>query len=217
MVDFAAARKAMVDSQIRTNDVTDQNVLKAFLDVSREAFVPESARELAYLDRNVPLGSGGRYLSMPMVISKLIQAADIGAADRVLVIGSATGYSAAIVARLAASVVALEVDPALAAAAAKRFADMGIANVQAATGPLAAGWPAGAPYDAIVVDGAVEDLPPGLREQLKPGGRLVAVLRTKLPGQAVLLRQSGTAAPHVLFNASAPLLPGFARPPAFVF
>src|SRR5215475_12763966 len=156
MADYARARRTMVDSQIRTADVTDLRILTAFLEVPREAYVPPARREIAYLDENVPVNAGGRALLMPMVFAKLLQAAEIRATDHVLDVGCATGYSAAVLSRVAASVVALEEDAALARMATDTLAQSGARNVSVTIGPLAAGSAAGAPYDVIVLEGATE-------------------------------------------------------------
>jgi protein-L-isoaspartate(D-aspartate) O-methyltransferase len=231
MVDFRAARRAMVDGQIRTNGVTDLDLIGAMLDVPREAFVPERQTAVAYLDRDLPLPSRSgapRYLIKPEVTAKLIQAADVTPQDRVLVVGAATGYSAAILSRLAAAVVALEEDPGLAETAQANLRHLGVANVTVATGSLSAGWPAAAPYDLILVEGGVETVPQALFDELSAGGRLVTVVYEGSGdaagpvdgkvGKATLYRDvKGEVAGRALFDASAPLLPGFAKARAFVF
>jgi protein-L-isoaspartate(D-aspartate) O-methyltransferase len=231
MVDFRAARRAMVDGQIRTNGVTDLDLIGAMLDIPREAFVPERRAAVSYLDRDLPLPSRSgarRYLIKPEVTAKLIQAADVTPQDRVLVVGAATGYSAAIMSRLAAAVVALEEDPGLAEMAQANLRHVGVANVTVATGSLSAGWPATAPYDVILVEGGVETIPQALFEELSAGGRLITVvyegsgdaagpLDGKV-GKATLYRDvKGEVGGRTLFDASAPLLPGFAKARAFVF
>jgi protein-L-isoaspartate(D-aspartate) O-methyltransferase len=215
MTDFAQARRMMVDGQIRTNDVTDLDVLAAFDALPRERFVPERRQAIAYLDLDVPLdGAGGRALMKPMVLAKLIQAAEVGPRDRVLAVGCGTGYSAAVLAQLAGTVVALEEDAALAKAAALAAGD----KVKVVTGPLASGWPKEAPYGVILLDGAAEVVPPALFDQLGDGGRLVAVIGRAPIGRGTVYRRSGAhVSAHAAFDAVAPLLPGFAKPPAFVF
>jgi len=216
MTDFAAARRHMVDGQVRTADVTDPRLIAAMLDIPRERFMPPAAVPLAYLDHDAPVGEGGRRLLKPMVLAKLIQAADIGAADRVLDVGCATGYGAAVLARLAGSVIALEQDDNLAKAAAAALA--GFANVTLANGPLAAGWPQAAPYDAILLEGATEVMPQALCDQLKDGGRLVCVLGAGPGARAMIYcRYGAELGARPLFNAAAPLLPGFAKQPVFAF
>ncbi len=229
MTDFAAARRTMVDGQVRISDVTDLRLIAAMLDLPRERFVPQEKTKVAYLDLDIPVSGQGsgqgrgegrppRWLLKPMVLAKLVQAADIGETDRVLDIGCATGYSSALLGRLAAAVVALEDDVALAQIADKTLASLGAANVTIATGPLTAGWPKGSPYDVIVLEGATELAPAGLRGQLKDGGRLVCVLGRGPAGKATLFRAlDGEFSGRSIFDAAAPILPGFAKTAEFVF
>ena len=223
MVDFASARRMMVDGQIRTSDVTDLRVLTAFGEVPRERFVPAGKIDLAYLDRDLRVGGGTpdrppRHLLKPMVVAKLIHALDLGPQDRVLDVGCASGYSTAILARLAGQVIAVEEDAALAEAAAEILRGLGCANAVVRTGPLKDGAAADGPYDAILIEGAVEVVPESLCAQLKDGGRLVGILRHGPMGKAMLYRSvAGEVSGRPLFDAGAPLLPGFARPAAFVF
>ena len=219
MVDYAQARRTMVDGQVRTSDVTDLRIIAALLEVPRERFVPEARRAIAYLDSDAPVSeAGARALLKPMVLAKLIQAAGITETDRVLDVGCATGYSSAVLAKLGSRVVALEEDAALARRASETLAALGAANVTVATGPLTAGWADDAPYDVIMLQGATEVAPEGLLAQLKEGGRLLAVVRSGPMGKATLYRKAaGHATALPLFDAVAPLLPGFVRPPAFVF
>jgi protein-L-isoaspartate(D-aspartate) O-methyltransferase len=222
MIDFIAARRMMVDGQVRINDVTDLRIQSAMLDVPRERFIPEHKQGLAYLDLDVPvLGAGRepRRLLKPMVIAKLIHAAEIGATDHVLDVACATGYSSVILSRLAGSVIALEEDADLARTAKQVVAELGATNVTVVTGPLTDGHPAQAPYDAILLNGAIEISPQALLGQLKPGGRLVAVIGERPIGKATLFRRSmsGHLGSQSLFDAAAPLLPGFAKPAEFVF
>jgi len=222
MTDFAAARR-MVDSQVRTSDVTDLGIIAAMLELPRERFVPEDKADLAYLDLDIPVtpasaGKPARRLLKPMVLAKMVQAAEIAAGDHVLDVGCATGYSSALLAHLAQSVVALEEDDALARHARESLRAVGTENVTVVTGPLAQGWPAAAPYDVIFVNGATEILSQALTRQLKEGGRLVAVLGRAPVGQAMLYRRvGGEVSGWPIFDAAAPLLPGFTSPPAFVF
>jgi len=218
MVDYAQARRTMVDCQVRPSDVTDLRIIAALLDVAREQFVAPSRRAIAYLDLDLPVADGSpRALLKPMVFAKLLQAAEIRETDRVLDVGCTSGYSAAVLAKLAGTIVALEEDPALARAAAENLGALG-ARVAVASGPLNAGWQADAPYDAILVEGASEVRPDRLLAQLKDGGRLVAVIGSAPLGKATLYRKvSGQITALPLFDAAAPLLPGFAKTPAFVF
>lgn len=206
----------MVDGQIRTYDVSDPAVLSAMLAVPRERFVPAERVGIAYIDTDVPVGEG-RALVKPMVLAKLLQAATIRPDDRVLDLGCATGYAAAVLARMGALVVALEESPALAAQAKQALA--GTANVTVVEGPLAAGWPGLGPYDVIVIDGAVETVPPVLFSQLAPGGRLVGVVGEPPASRAMLfgVASHGNSSGRVIFDANASRLPGFAKPAAFAF
>jgi len=218
MVDFAVARRAMVDCQVRPSDVTNLRLIGAMMDVPRERFVPAAQRAVAYLDRDIAV-TGGRMLIKPMVLAKLLQAAEIAEGERVLDVGCASGYSTAVIGKLAGEVVALEEDTALARGAGETLAATGASNISVVSGPLATGWPGGAPYDVIVVEGAVETVPDSLLKQLNEGGRLLTVVNSSgLMGKATVYRMGGghvTAQP--LFDASAPLLQAFAKPPAFVF
>lgn len=223
MADFAIARQMMVDGQVRTSDVTDLRIIAAMQELPREHFVPEGRAGLAYLDLALPVaeatdGRATRRLLPPMILAKLVQAADIRATDHVLVVGCATGYSAALIGRLAASVVALEEDPALAGQATTALSALSAGNVTVAVGTLAAGWEQQAPYDVIFIDGALEVLPSTLAAQLKDGGRFVCVRHTGPAGKAMVYRSDrGALSGRAVFEAAAPLLPGFVAPAQFVF
>ncbi len=223
MIDFAAARRMMVDCQVRPSDVTDLRLIAAMLEVPRERFLPAATAALAYLDLDASVRDGAdkaapRYLLKPMLLAKLIQAAEVAETDAVLDVGCATGYSSAILARIAGSVVALEEDEALTRRAQEVLSALGAASVSVVTGPLVAGWPGRAPYDVIVMQGATEVEPRMLFSQLKNGGRLVCVHGRGATGKAMIYRRTGE---HVsgwpLFDAAAAVLPGFAEIPAFVF
>lgn len=222
MIDFAEARQMMVECQIRTYDVTDLRVLAAMLEVPREHFVPEDKRALAYADRDLPVtnalgGRTPRYVLKPAVLARLIQGAEVVETDRVLDVGCATGYSSAVLGKLAGSVVALEEDPHLAAIAKEKLAAIGATNVTIIAGPLIAGAPAQAPFDVIFVNGATEIVPHELCRQLDEGGRLACVFG-RAPGRATVYRSaSGHVTGQTAFDAAAPLLPGFAKPAEFVF
>ena len=219
MTDFATLRRHMVDGQVRPADVTDIRILTAMLAIPRERFVPAKAQALAYLDQDLGLeaaGAAARRLMKPMVLSKLIQALGIESTDRVLIVGAATGYSAAIIARMAAEVVALEQDAGLAEIAKSALADD--RNAQVVTGTLADGYAAAAPYDAILVEGAVEELPEAFCAQLKEGGLLACVQGTSPASSAMLYCRSGDElGGRRIFDAAASLLPGFAKPRVFAF
>ena len=217
MTDFATARRHMVDGQVRTADVTDLRILDAMLEIPREQFVPAAAAGLAYLDLDLPVGDGAaRRLLKPMVLAKLIHAAEIVSSDRVLDVGCATGYSTAVLARLGDQVIALEQDASLAQAARKSLT--GQPNVSVVSGPLTGGWPQGAPYDVIVLEGATEIVPQAFLSQLKEGGRLVCVLGSGPGSKSMLYCRSGEElGGRPIFDATAALLPGFAKAPAFAF
>jgi len=221
MSSFATARQKMVDGQVRPSDVTDIRILDAMLAVPREAFVPMNQRALAYLDRDLDWneGHGGRrFLIKPAVSAKMLQAAEIKDTDKVLVAGSAPGYTAAVVARLAGQVIATEGDPTQVAKSAEVLAQLGLANVTFKATAAAAGDPENAPYDVILLEGATEVRPDQLYSQLKEGGRLVGVFAlTNPPRATIVTRSHGDFGARVLFDASAPVLPGLERLPAFVF
>jgi protein-L-isoaspartate(D-aspartate) O-methyltransferase len=223
MIDFERLRQSMVDSQIRPNDVTDPRVIGAMLDLPRERFVPAARAELAYLDddlivREADAAGPARYLIEPMILAKLIQALDLSDTDHVLDVGCATGYSTALLSKLAGTVIGLESDPALAAAARKALGALGASGARVEAGTLPAGLPAAGPYDAILINGAVEVVPEALLAQLKESGRLVAVVRAGPLGRATLhIRRSGAVSKRPLFDAAVPPLPGFEAPRGFVF
>jgi protein-L-isoaspartate(D-aspartate) O-methyltransferase len=221
MSGFATARQKMVDSQVRPSDVTDVRILDAMLAVPREAFVPEKQRALAYMDRDLDLREGGgarRFLIKPAVSARMLQAAGIKDTDKVLVAGSAPGYTAAVVARLAREVIATETDAAQVAKAKEVLAQLGLGNVQFRVTAPAGGDPENAPYDVIVLDGATEIRPDQLYSQLREGGRLVGIFAVTHPARATIVTHShDDFGNRVLFDASAPVLPGLERLPAFVF
>lgn len=217
MTDFVAARKQMVDSQLLPNKVTDARLIEAMSAVPREAFLPQARRGVAYMDEDAQVAPG-RYVIAPMVFARLLQAAAVSDTDAVLDVGCATGYSTAVLARIASVVVAVEEDAALAAQASANLASTGVENAAVAAGPLNAGYPAQAPYDVIVLEGSVEEVPAPLLGQLNEGGRLVAVLAGRGIGKATLYTRTGGVIGHrQLFDAGLPPLPGFAREAGFVF
>lgn len=220
MSGFSTARQKMVDGQVRTNDVTDRRILDAMLAVPREVFVPASRQALAYLDLDLDVSEGGakRYLIKPQLIGKLLQGAEIGEGDNVLVVGCATGYLAALTAKLARQVTATESDSALVAKAKDAFAAIGLSNVTCRAAASAEGDPAAAPYDVIILNGATEVTPDGLFGQLKEGGRLLGVSAECRPSRAMIVTRShGEFGHRPLFDAAAPVLPGLERAAAFVF
>lgn len=214
-MDYKAQRSKMIDSQIRTTDVTSHSILTAFFNVERETFVEERLKPIAYIDNDLEIARG-RYMMAPSPLAKLIQLAGIAKTDSVLEIGAGTGYAAAILGQLANQVVAVESDPALVEVA--RVNLQGIANVTLVNGDLASGHPAKAPYDVIFINGAVDQIPEGLFSQLKEGGRLVAVIGEGLSsGARIYVREQGRNSERFAFNASVRKLPGFDRNAEFVF
>ncbi len=216
-MDYAIARQHMVDSQVRTNRVTDERLIEAIRSLPRERFVPERARARAYVDDDVEIAPG-RYLMEPMVTARLIQAAEAKADDMALVVGAGTGYAAALLARLAHTVVALESEQALAQRASAVFGELAIDNAVVVEGALNAGCARHAPYNVIYLDGAVEQVPSALTSQLAEGGRMVGVLLDRGVGRATLWIKTGAAVSRrVLFDANVAPLPGFAAPARCVF
>lgn len=214
---FAAARQHMIDSQIRTNKVIDERLLDAMRNVPREVFVPDNARSRAYIDDDLPLGNG-RYLTEPMVVARLLQAADVKPTDMALVAAAGTGYAAALLAKLANTVVAVEADHMLSGIASAAIIQQSIDNLLWQEGDPTYGFAKHAPYDVILIDGGVEVVPPALLDQLAEGGRLVTVLHEGRIGRAILmLKERGNVSRRVLFDANVPLLPLFAKPAEFLF
>lgn len=218
MIDYAAARLNMVEGQLRTNRITDPALMGAFLAVPRERFVPAAFKGAAYVDEDIPLGHG-RYLMEPLVLARLIQLADLARDERALFVGAGSGYGAAVLAQIAASVVALESRPELAEMARRACGELGYDNVSVIEGPLEKGHGGGAPYHAILFGGAVADAPAALARQLAEGGRMVAVLKPDAAvGKATLMRRAGTVlSRRAAFDAATPMLPDFAPEPSFVF
>lgn len=221
MHDYETARKAMVDSQIHTMGVVNDAVLEAFRTVQREKFVPESRRAIAYCDEDLQV-TNGRFLMEPVTHARLVQAALPHAGDRVLDIGGATGYSAAVFASLAGRVVAVDVDASLLEIAESNWNEAGCASaVTPHQGMLADGCPSFGPYSLIFLNGSVAEIPAALLEQLAPGGRLVAVVKKtgdKI-GKAIMVTKddSGIMGERVLFDAAVPYLPGMEPATGFVF
>jgi len=226
MTGFEARRIAMVESQLRPNEVTSVGLLAAMRTLPRERFVPEAFQGLAYMDEGIEVlaareDAAARSLLAPMVQARLIQLAEVTPQDTVLDVGCATGYSTAILARLAARVIGLEPEPELAKAAAANLAALGLANADIVAGDLLGGHAKAGPYDVIVMEGSVPDVPDKVLAQLKEGGRLVTV-RTAAPnmrqGKAYLfVRVDDEARGVAHFDAGASPLPGFAPAPAFTF
>ena len=218
MIDYRTARANMVENQVRPNGVTDHRLIAAMAELPRELFVPDARRDIAYMDEDIPLKKG-RWLIEPMAQARLIQLAAITRSDSVLHIGCATGYGTAILARLAQSVTAIDEDPELSDMAASLLAELGSSGTRILQAPHAGGAPAAAPFDVIVIEGAVQEIPKQLLSQLKDGGRLAAVIGNSSVGKTVLYTRAGQSfSRRVAFDASVAVLPGFAAPaPAFVF
>jgi protein-L-isoaspartate(D-aspartate) O-methyltransferase len=219
MTDYERARKAMVDNQLRTSNVTDRRILGAMGEVPRELFVPPARQPLAYIDEaHVLPGHSGRALGAPAPFAKLVQLANVGPDDTVLDVGAGNGYSAAVLARLAGKVVALESDPQLAAEARATLPQAGAASVAVVEGALDAGAPKQGPYDVIFIEGAVAAVSPKLFSQLKDGGRLVVLLRTGAAAVAnVYVRSGDDVAARPEFNTTLPPLSAERPAEKFVF
>lgn len=215
MSDFAVLRQRMVDNHIRPADVTKFPLIAAMLKVRREAFVPEAQRPLAYMGENLPLGAS-RVLLDPRSLAKLIDALDLQPGESVLCLGAGLGYAAAVLSELAEAVIAVEEEPGLAREAERSLAAEGADNVAVFAGPLAGGAAKHGPYDAILIEGGVEVLPPALAAQLRDGGRIAALFMEGPLGVARLGRcTGGVISWRDLFHAEAPVLPGFERQRGF--
>jgi protein-L-isoaspartate(D-aspartate) O-methyltransferase len=222
MTDITLQRLNMVESQVRTSDVTDRRIIKAMLEVPRERFVSPALASMAYMDEDLPVaqgdGNGARTLLAPRTFAKLVQLADIGPDAVVLDVGCATGYSTAVLAKIASRVVAVEVDRGLAETARKVLRELDIANATVVEGPLVEGASAQAPFEVILLNGSIQAVPPALLEQLEDGGRLLAVLFDAGVARAQVWRRTGKSFDaRPAFDAGAGLLPGFERPAGFVF
>ncbi|MGU3362324.1 protein-L-isoaspartate O-methyltransferase family protein [Methylobacterium sp. M6A4_1b] len=216
MLDYAQARRLMVDCQLRTFDVNDVAVLDAFGEVARERFVPQGREDFAYIDQTLRLDRAGRAMPAPMLLARLVQALAIQPGEAALDVGTGYGYAAAILARLGAEVTALECDADLAAGARERLA--GLAHITVVEGALKAGHPQAAPFDAILVNGRVETRPQTFLDQLKDGGRLVCVMGRDRAAKATLFVRAGDAfGSRPLFDAALPALGAFAAEADFAF
>jgi len=208
--DFAAAREAMVESQLRPQGVTDPSVLAAMGRIARERFLPAHTRPLAYVDRAVAIGEG-RFISAPAVLGQLLTQMMPEVGQRALVVGAGTGYSAAVLAAMGLDVTAVESSAELVAAAREL-------KVKLVEGPLESGWASEAPYDQILIDGAVEQLPDAITDQLADGGRLGAAIVDRGITRLIVGRKAGGAFGYLsIGDAGVPVLPGFSRPKAFTF
>ena len=219
MVDYALARLNMVESQIRTNKVTDPALIAAFDTVPREIFVPKARRGIAYVDEAIEVG-GGRYMLEPMLLARLLQAAAPQAEDTALDVACGTGYATVILSHLVSMVVGIEQNEALVETGNANLAALEIDNAAIISGSLDQGYAKQAPYNVILIDGGVGSIPQTLFDHLADGGRLVTVeggSRTH-PGEAVIYRkQGGRIGRRILFDAGTPMLSGFQREAGFVF
>lgn len=215
MTDYAARRTMMVDTQVRPNDVTKFPVIEAMLTIPREEFVPPSRRAVAYSGENLDIGHG-RVLLEPRTLAKMVDALDIRPDDLVLDLACGYGYSSAVMARMAEAVVAIEDQDELVSEAERRLSEAGVFNVAVLNASLAEGAPRQGPYDAILIGGAVEEVPPAILEQLKEGGRIAALFSEGTLGVVRIgHRLNGRVNWRYAFNAHAPLLPGFAKERGF--
>lgn len=207
---FAGMRAAMIDSQLRPQGIADPAVIAAFASIAREQFVPEGLRPIAYSDRAIPLVPG-RSLTPPAALAQLVQSLAPVPGERALVVGAASGYSAAVLAAMGADVVALE--------SVRELVAMARANgLDPIEGPLESGQPASGPYDCILIDGAVAEVPEAIVAQLADGGRLAAAIADRGVTRLVVGTKTGSAFGLLSFaDAAVPVLPGFTQPPAFVF
>jgi protein-L-isoaspartate(D-aspartate) O-methyltransferase len=217
MMDFAKQRVTMVDTQVRPSDVTSFNIIDAMLDVPREAFVPPAKRAIAYAGGPIEI-TPGRSLLDARTIAKMLDAADLERGDAVLEIGCGLGYTTALLAHMVDAVVAVEEDADMAAEAESTLGGHGTDNAAVVTGALAEGHAKAGPYDAIMIFGGVQDMPEGLFDQLKEGGRIVAIFMDGALGEVRRgLKADGGVSWRMMFNASADILPGFERAESFTF
>lgn len=217
-MDFALARRNMVESQLRTNKVTAPGVLDALRSIPRERFLPTSRRAQAYVDEHVEIAKD-RWMMPPMPMARLIHEAWPQEKDNALVVGAGMGYSAAVLGRLCRSVFALESDAGLVKEMGEALTELALDNVVAVEGPLKQGYPKEGPYDVIILAGAVDEVPDTLIDQLAEGGRLMAIVNGDNGiGRAMLYgKRNGVTTPRTLFDATVKSLPGFQKAPAFVF
>jgi protein-L-isoaspartate(D-aspartate) O-methyltransferase len=219
-MDYATARRHMVDCQILPNKVTDQRIIDAMASLPREYFVPENRRGTSYVDEAVSVGEN-RYLMEPMVTARLLQHAEPHEDSLALIVGCATGYTAAVLAGMISTTVVVESNKAMAELASQTLSDLGIDNVAVMEGSLADGYPKQAPYDLIVFDGAVPEVPQTIIDQLAEGGRLVAIVgggdSRHLGHVVVMTRFHGAVSSSEVFQAGTPMLPDFEQPAGFTF
>ena len=216
-MDFAAARTNMVEAQLRTNKVTDEGVLDAMRTLPREDFVPAQSRHLAYIDEDVALGNN-RFLMEPMIVARLVQAAQLQEGDSVLVVGA--GYMAAVAGKISTSVFAIEEDKDLSASTSKTLTDLAMDHVVVLDGDLTKGCADQGPYTVILFDGSIEEVPAAIADQLVEGGRMAAVISKddgKTGDARIFVKNAGHLSYRSLFDANIQPLPGFAKEKGFVF
>lgn len=215
MTDFAERRRMMVDNQVRPSDVTKYPIIDALLEVQRENYVPQALREAAYLGENLEIG-GGRVMLDPRTLGKMLDVLDLENDEMVLDLGCGLGYSAAVIAQIAQAVIAVEEVEALADEAEALLAAGGVDNVVVEKGLLVQGAPQHGPYDVIILEGAVEQIPAALEDQLKDGGRIVALfVEENLGTVRIGYKIAGRVNWRYAFNASAPVMSGFERKEEF--
>lgn len=215
MTDYASRRQMMVDTQVRPSDVTKFPIISAMLSVPRELFVPSDKVEAAYISENVELG-GGRVVLEPRTFAKMLDALAFDGSELVLDVGAGYGYSSAVIAAMAEAVVAVEEDEDMAGESAELLSSVNADNVIPHTGPLAEGATDHGPYDVIIIEGGVEEVPQSLMDQLKDGGRIACLfMEDRLGVVRIGYKQDGRVTWRFSFNASAPVLPGFAKETAF--
>ena len=211
MTDFATRRTMMVDTQVRPSDVTKFPIIDAMLNIAREDFVPAAMREASYLGENLDIGPN-RVILEPRTLSKMLDALDVSNDDLILDVASNYGYSSAVMAHIAEAVVAVEEDEAMSQEAQEALSAAGIDNVAVHVAPLVEGAPQHGPYDVIILQGGVAQIPDVLLDQLKEGGRIAAIFMDGPLGEVRIgLKQEGRVTWRLAFNAGAPILPGFAR------
>jgi protein-L-isoaspartate(D-aspartate) O-methyltransferase len=217
-MDFSTARRTMVDCQVLPNNVTDQRIIDAMIELPREMFLPSAKRSVAYADKSLALGFG-RFIIEPMVTARLMQTLELKSTDVALSIGAGTGYSLAILGRIVETVVAIEQVPSLAQNASKILSELGIDNVAIIDGPLADGAPKQSPYNVIFFDGAISEVPKAISTQLAEEGRLIAMIikHNGICQAHLLTRNNGIISGRNIFEASTPLLPGFEHETTFIF
>lgn len=217
-MNFATARRNMVDCQLKTNCVVTPALLSAMGELPRERFVPTSMQEVAYIDEDIRI-SKGRFVMEPMVLARLLEACRVRKSDVVMVVSCGTGYSAAVTAMLASTVFAIERESKLCAWATRELTNLAMDNVVVIKGRADHGYPDQSPYDVILIDGAVSEVPKRIIDQLAEGGRLVTVVGgDKAVGQATLIqRHNDTVSARILFDASVRSLPSFGVKTEFVF